>query len=117
MTTPAVYENIFNECYSKFYNRVFMFEICPKKLVSMTVIAMEVVESTPVDGSTHKSMVLKMLQRFINSSPINEQSKKYYLKLIENGMISAIIEVVIAGTKNKVGVNSPVVVKKSGCFP
>lgn len=116
MTTPTAYENIFIECYNKFYNRVFSFEICPKKLVSMTVIAMEVVEPTPLEGAEQKSMVLKMLQRFVNSSPISDASKKYYLKQIENGMISAVIEVVIAGTKNKVGVNSPIVVKKSGCF-
>lgn len=117
MSTAATYEVLFNKCYNEFFNRVFAFEICPKKLVSMAVIAMEIVEPTPIDGASQKSMVIKMLQRFVNMASINEQSKKYYLKQIENGMISAIIEVVIAATKNKVGVNSPVVVKKTGCLP
>lgn len=117
MSTPAAYESLFNDCYNKFYARVFPIEISPKKLISFAVIAMEVVEPTPVDGSVQKSMVIKMIQKFISSSPINEQSKKYYLKLVENGMLSACIEVVIGATKGKVQVNSPIVVKKSGCFP
>ena len=117
MTTPAAYETLLNECYNKFYSKVFHMEICPKKLVTLAVVAMEVVEPTAVDGATQKSMVIKMVQRFINSSPINDGSKKYYLKLVENGMLSACIEVVIAATKGKVGVNSPVVVKKAGCLP
>jgi hypothetical protein len=116
MTTPAQYDSMLNECYNKFYSRVFHMEISPKKLVSLAVIAMEVVEPTAVDGSVQKSIVMKMVQRFINASPINEQSKKYYLKLVENGMLSACVEVIIAASKGKIGVNSPVVVKKSGCF-
>lgn len=116
MTTPAAYEAIFTECYNKFYNNVFSIEISPKKLVTLAVVAMEVVEPTSLTGSKQKSLVLKMLQRFINNSQISEAAKKYYLKLVENGMVSAVIEVIIASTKNKVGVNSPIVVKKSGCM-
>ena len=116
MTTPTAYDAIFNECYQKFYTNAFHIEISPKKLVNLAILGMEAAESTPLDGSRQKSLVIKMLQRFINSSQIGDGAKKYYLKLVENGMISAVIEVVIAATKNKVGVNSPIVVKKSGCF-
>ena len=116
MTTPAAYDALFNECYQKFYTQVFAVDICPKKLVFLAVKGMEVVEPTPLEGSMQKSMVIKMLQKFIGSSPITDAAKKYYLKLIENGMVGAVIEAVIAASKNKVGVNSPIVVKKSGCF-
>lgn len=116
MSTPHAYESLFNDCYNKFYSQVFHMEICPKKLISLAVIGMEVVESTPVDGHVQKSLVIKMIQRFINSAPINENSKKYYLKLVENGMLSSCIEVIIAATKGKVHVNSPIIVKKSGCM-
>jgi len=116
MATPSSFETTLNECYNKFYNKVFHIDICPKKMIMLTINAMECVEDLPYDGCIQKSMVIKMLQRFINKSEMNDQSKKYYLKLIENGMIGAVIEAVIASTKNKVGVNSPIVVKKSGCF-
>ena len=116
MTTPSAYDALLNECYQKFYAQVFHVDICPKKLVLLTVRAMEVVEATPLDGSLQKSMVMKMLQKFISNAPLIDAAKKYYLKLIENGMIGAIIEAVIAASKNKVGVNNPIVVKKSGCF-
>ncbi len=116
MTTPAAYDAVLTDCYQKFYAQVFAVDICPKKLVLLAVRAMEVVESTPLEGSIQKSMVIKMLQKFVSNAPIVDSAKKYYLKLIENGMIGAVIEAVIAASKNKVGVNSPVVVKKSGCF-
>jgi hypothetical protein len=116
MTTPAAYDALLSECYNKFYAKVFMIDLCPKKLITLTVAAMETVEPTGVDGSTQKSMVIKMLQRFINNSQMNEKAKNYYLKLVENGLVGAVIEVIIASTKNKVGVNSPIVVKKSGCM-
>lgn len=122
MTSPVAYETILNDCYDKFYSRAYHIVICPKKLITLAVIAMEIVEPTNLDGSVQKSLVLKIVQKYINMSTINEQSKKYYLKLIENGMLSACIEVVIAATKGKVAVNSSVavnnlvVVKKSGCL-
>lgn len=116
MTTPSAYDALLNECYQKFYAQVFHVEICPKKLVMLAIRAMEVVESTPLEGSMQKSMAIKMLQKFVSNAPIVDSAKKYYLKLIENGMIGAVMEVVIAATKNKIGVNSPVIVKKSGCF-
>ena len=116
MSTPAAFEKLFNECYTKFYAKVFMTEMCPKKLISLTVTAMEIAEFANVPGPSQKSLVIRMLQKFINDSSINEQSKKYYLKLTENGLISAVIEVVIAGTKHKMDVNNPVVVKtRAGC--
>jgi hypothetical protein len=116
MSSPVAYEAIFNESYDKFYSRAFHIMICPKKLITLAVIAMEVVEPTNLDGSVQKSLVLKMVQKFINTSTISEQSKKYYLKLVENGMLSACIEVVIAASKGKVAVNNLVVVKKPGCL-
>lgn len=116
MTTPTAYDSLLNECYNKFYSNVFHMEITPKKLITLAVAGMEIVEPTAVDGLVQKSLVIKMIQRFINSSPINENSKKYYLKLVENGMLSACIEVIIAATKGKVHVNSPIIVKKSGCL-
>ena len=116
MTTPSTYDSLFNECYNKFYSNVFHIEISPKKLVTLAVIGMEIVEPTNVSGAIQKSLVIKMIQKYINASPINENSKKYYLKLVENGMLNACIEVIIAATKGKIHVNSPIVVKKSGCL-
>ncbi len=116
MTTPTAYNSLLSECYQKFYAQVFAVDICPKKLVLLAVRAMEIVESTPLDGAMQKSLVIKMLQKFVSDAPILDSAKKYYLKLVENGMIGAVIEAVIAASKNKVGVNNPIVVKKSGCF-
>lgn len=117
MSSAVAFEALFNECYSKFYNNAFSIEISPKNLVTLTVIAMEVVElAITNNGDRQKSLVIKILQKYITNSQLSDVAEKYYLELIENGMISAIIEVIIASTKNRIGVNSRIIVKKSGCM-
>jgi len=74
----------------------------------------EIIEGTPIKGPAQKDMALKLMRAVIVDLTDGED-EKILTKLLDDGTVSNLIELVIDATKGKLDVNVAVVVV-SGCL-
>ncbi|AET73228.1 hypothetical protein PGAG_00339 [Phaeocystis globosa virus 12T] len=74
----------------------------------------EIIEGTPIKGPAQKDMALKLMRAVIVDLTDGED-EKVLTKLLDDGTVSNLIELVIDATKGKLDVNVAVVVV-SGCL-
>ena len=80
--------------------------ITPQSLVLLSKYAMEIVEATSLKGSEQKEMVIRLLKKVVDDSPLEEAKKKLCSDLIEKGTISQMRDLVIDATKGRLKINN-----------
>ena len=76
---------------------------------------MEEVENQPIKGSEQKDLALKLIKNLIIDVP-DKEDEDTLLKLLNDGTISNIIDIIIDATKGKLNINKTIKIASS-CFP
>lgn len=89
--------------------------LCPNILHLLVKYVMEEVENQPIKGSEKKDLALKLIKNLIIDVP-NKEDEETLLKLLNDGTISNIIDIIIDATKGKLNINKTIKIASS-CFP
>tara|TARA_Y100000389_G_scaffold145439_1_gene143985 strand:- start:1911 stop:2336 length:426 start_codon:yes stop_codon:yes gene_type:complete len=66
---------------------------------------LEVVELTKTSGENKKEKAIYLIKQVIDKSNINNKEKKIYYEIIDNNIISNIIDLIVLASKNKIKIN------------
>ena len=66
---------------------------------------LEVVELTKTSGENKKEKAIYLIKQVIDKSNINDKEKKIYYEIIDNNIISNIIDLIVLASKNKININ------------
>ena len=89
-------------------------EINAQTIIKVLKFAMEVMEATRVKGPAQKDLAIKLVRQIVIDSPISDEKEKLLLDMIDQGILSHTIELVIDASKGKLDINTVVAVA-SGC--
>ena len=90
-------------------------KLCPNTLHLLIKYVMEEVENQPIKGSEQKDLALKLIKNLIIDVP-DKEDEDTLLKLLNDGTISNIIDIIIDATKGKLNINKTIKIASS-CFP
>lgn len=66
---------------------------------------LEVVELTKTSGKNKKDKAIYLIKEIIDKSNIDDKEKKIYYEIIDNNIISNIIDLIVLASKNKIKIN------------
>lgn len=66
---------------------------------------LEVVELTKTSGKNKKDKAIYLIKQIIDKSNIDDKEKKIYYEIIDNNIISNIIDLIVLASKNKIKIN------------
>ena len=66
---------------------------------------LEVVELTKTSGKNKKDKTIYLIKQIIDKSNIDDKEKKIYYEIIDNNIISNIIDLIVLASKNKIKIN------------
>lgn len=110
---PAI-KNVYNATLSKLKEKLSVITIRASTLHLIIKYVMEAIEETPIKGSEQKEMALKLIRELIVDLTENED-EEVLLKLLNDGTISNMIDLIVDATRGKLNVNVIAAVG-SGCF-
>lgn len=95
-------------------NKVSAINIRPSTLHLILKYVMEEVEKTPIKGSEQKELTLKLIGAlFVDLT--EKEDEKVLVKLLEDGTISNMIDLIVDATRGRLEINTLTKVS-SGCF-
>ena len=103
--------SFFETSLAKLNTRIEGMGITPQTLVLISKYAMEIVEATSLKGSEQKEMVIRLLKKIVDDSPLEEEEKKLCSDLIEKGTISQMIDLVVDASKGRLQINQEQVIE------
>tara|TARA_Y100000385_G_scaffold290553_2_gene364206 strand:- start:36 stop:518 length:483 start_codon:yes stop_codon:yes gene_type:complete len=109
-----IFKNIYESTLNKVKEKVSLITIRPSTLHLIIKYVMEEVEKTPTKGTEQKEMALKLIRALVVDLTENED-EKVLLKLLDDGTISNMIDLIVDATKGKLNINTIAKVG-AGCF-
>ena len=106
----------FRECVEKVKKKLNHIELCLENIMVIVRYCMEVVELTRYKGHEQKKLVIKLVKKIVIDSPISDEKEKLLLDMLNSGILSATIDLVVAASRGELLIN---VVKKkcsTSCF-
>ena len=109
--------NIYQVTLIKLKEKVSVIEIRPSTIALVIKYVMEIVEETPLKGVEQKELSIKLIREIIKDLTDGED-EKVLLKLLDDGTISNMIDLIVDATKGKLNINSidDVTLVASGCI-
>ena len=107
-------KSIFDKTLTLVKNKVSVINIRPSTLHLILKYVMEEIEKTPLKGSEQKEMALKLIRALVVDLTENED-EKVLLKLLDDGTISNMIDLIVDATRGKLDINTLATVS-SGCL-
>ena len=109
--------NIYQITLIKLKEKVSVIDIRPSTIALVIKYVMEIVEETPLKGVEQKELSIKLIREIIKDLTDGED-EKVLLKLLEDGTISNMIDLIVDATKGKLNINSihDVTLVASGCI-
>lgn len=111
--TPAI-TNIFDKTLVNIKNKVSVINIRPSTLHIILKYVMEEIEKSPIKGSEQKELALKLIRALVVDIT-EKEDEEVLLKLLDDGTISNLIDLIIDATRGKLDVNTLTKVS-SGCI-
>jgi len=103
-----IVDEVFDGLVSKLDLKIGSLEITPQSVMSVVRFAMEVVEATELKGNEQKDMVLRLLRHAITVAPISDEKEALCLQIIDDGVVSNTIDIIVAATQGELEVNTVV---------
>ena len=107
-TLKNVRDELLSELLEKLRIKLGPVELNGRSLMVAMRYAMEIVEVTKLKGEEQKQMVIRLLRCLVIDAPLSEKKEKLCLQLIDKGVISQSIDLVVDATKGNINVNSAV---------
>lgn len=106
--------NIFSKSLNIIKEKASVINIRPSTLHLILKYVMEEVETTPVKGAEQKEFALKLIKELIIDLT-DKEDEETLLKLLNDGTISNMIDLIIDATKGKLNINTSITVA-TGCI-
>jgi len=90
-------------------------EINAQTIIKILQFSMEVVEATRVKGPAQRDLAIKLVRQIVIDSPISDEKEKLLLDMIDQGILTNTIELVVAASKGKLDINTVVAVATGCC--
>jgi hypothetical protein len=113
-TQNEIFETLYADSFDIIKQKVSTINICPSTLHLILKYVMEEVESTPIKGVQQKEFALKLIRELITDLT-DKEDEETLLKLLDNGTISNIIDLIVDASNGKLNINTTIEVAK-GCF-
>ena len=109
--------NIYQITLIKLKEKVSVIEIRASTIALLIKYVMEIVEETPLKGVEQKELALKLIREVIKDLTDGED-EKVLLKLLDDGTVSNMIDLIVDATHGKLNINSveDVTLVASGCI-
>ena len=91
-------------------------EINSKTITTVIKISMEIVEATNLKGEEQKKLVEKLVRKIVKDAPIADEKEKLLLDMIDEGVVGAVVDLVVAATKGELDVNAAEKAAIACCF-
>lgn len=86
-------------------NKLEGVEIIPDNIAKIVKIAMEIVEVTELKGVEQKDLCIKLIRCVIVDAPITDDKEKLLIDLIDSGILSSTIDLVVMAAKGGLEIN------------
>ena len=74
-------------------------------IITLMKIVMEIIEGEPVKGSTQKTLALEIMDDIVDNSPMDKDEKAICKTILDSGVLSDTIDMIIDATKGKLNIN------------
>ena len=113
-------ENVYKITLIKIKQKVSVMDIRISTIALLIKYVMEIVEETPLKGIEQKELALKLIREVIKDLTHNED-EQVLLKLLDDGTIGNMIDLIVDATRGKLKINSiedlkEVATVASGCI-
>ena len=96
-------------------DKIGKMEITTSSIMVILRFAMEVVEATKIKGKAQRDLCNSLVKDVVIAAPLSGDKEKLILDMIDSGVLSNTIELVVDATQGKLDINAAVGVAK-GCF-
>ena len=107
-------QNLYESTLKKLKEKISVISIRSSTLHLVIKYVMELVEKTPLKGNEQKELGLQLIKAIIVDLTA-EEDEKVLLKLLEDGTIGNMIDLIVDATRGRLDVNSAVNVT-TGCL-
>ena len=107
-------ENLFAYCMEELKKQINGIEINADTIIKVLKLAMEVVEASKLKGPAQRELAIKLVRQVVVDAPISDEKEKLLIDLIDNGILSNTVDLVVEASKGEVNINTAVKVA-SGC--
>ena len=105
----------FDLCLKQLKERSNNIEINGQNLMTIVKCAMEIIELTELKGIEQKDVVLKLVKKLINDRELDNDSKSLVNNIIDSGVLSMSIDLIVDATKGKLNINLKKKLKRFCC--
>ena len=89
----------------EFKNKFSEVQINSSNLINVLKNIIEIVELIKIKGSDKKIYAINLLRLLINDSTMEKKEKEMCIFMLDNNIISDIIDIIILASKNKIKIN------------
>jgi len=101
-----VVDELFDQCHQHLKIKIGDLEINFANIMTIVKFSMEVVEASKAKGSRQKTLVILLVKQIVKDAPITDDKEKFLLDMIDNGVLSHTIDLVIDASKGNLNINS-----------
>ena len=101
-----VVDELFDQCHQHLKLKVGKLEINFANIMTIVKLAMEVVEVSKAKGERQKTLVLQLIKQIVKDAPITDEKEKFLLDMIENGVLSHTIDLIIDASRGNININT-----------
>lgn len=90
-------------------------EVNADNIMQVLRFAMEVVEVTELKGTAQRDLALKLVRQVIVDAPVSDEKEKLLLGLVDSGVLTGTIDLIVDASKGELDVNA-LVTTGAGCL-
>lgn len=99
---------ILDDLLQKLNRRIEHLEVSINDIIPILQYILEIVEETTLKGPQKKGLAISLLKQIINNSDLKKEDKEDCYIIINNGIISDTIDLVISASKKNIKINKKI---------
>tara|TARA_B100001063_G_C16716062_1_gene530797 strand:- start:311 stop:676 length:366 start_codon:yes stop_codon:yes gene_type:complete len=81
-------------------------EIAVTTIIYIVKLTIEVLEESKVKGADKKVIATKIIRTIIEDAPISDEKEKLCLDMVDEGIVSNVIDLVVSASKGELNINA-----------
>mgnify|MGYP001175935577 CR=1 FL=1 len=81
-------------------------EVTVSTIIYIVKLTIEVLEESKVKGSDKKNIATKVVRKLIVDAPISDEKEKLCLDMVDQGIVSNVIDLVVSASKGELNINA-----------
>jgi len=108
-------QEVFQDSLKALHERMGELEVNADNIMQVLRFAMEVVEVTQLKGTAQRDLALKLVRQVIVDAPVSDEKEQLLLGLVDSGVLTGTIDLIVDASKGELDVNTLVATSK-GCL-